>query len=386
MVILKYMKIIADENIPYVKEVFTSLGQVHCVSGRSMHRDLLRDADVLLVRSITPVDANLLEGANVRFVGSATIGADHINKDYLREREIAFARAAGSNANSVAEYVITALLVLAQQNGCDLQGKTLGIIGVGNIGSRVEIMAQTLGLNVLPNDPPRQRKTGEERFVELSKVLEADFITLHVPLTRTGPDPTYHLFNETILQQLSPQTVLINTSRGAVVDNLALNIQLANHALGTTVLDVWENEPNLNLDLLARIAIATPHIAGYSLDGKTNGTAMLYERLCRFLDITPQVRIQNLLPPPIVPELTLDADQSDQQVLNQAMTAIYDILRDDRQLRQITHQPPDQRGKFFDQLRKNYPIRREAHNTHVILTRPHPPLTEKLHQLGFACR
>jgi len=377
------MKIIADENIPYVKEVFTSLGQVQCVSGRSMNRDLLRDADALLVRSITPVDANLLEGTNVRFVGTATIGTDHINQDYLQSREIAFTSAAGSNANSVAEYVITALLVLAQQNGWNLQDKTLGIVGVGNIGSRMETMAQVLGLNILPNDPPLQRQTGGTRFVELSKVLEADFITLHVPLTRTGPDPTWHLFDEAILQQLSSQTVLINSSRGAVVDNLALNTQLANNALGPAVLDVWEDEPDINLDLLERVAIATPHIAGYSLDGKANGAAMLYERLCKFLDVAPQVHIQKFLPPPVVPKLTLDAEQTDQQILTQAMTTIYDILRDDRRLRQITNQPPDQRGKFFDQLRKNYPIRREAHNTHVILTHPKPLLTEKLNQLGF---
>ncbi len=380
------MKIIADENIPYVKEVFSSLGRIRCVSGRSMHRDLLRDADVLLVRSITRVDANLLEGANVRFVGTATIGTDHIDEDYLQSREIAFAGAAGSNANSVAEYVITALLVLAQQNGWNLQDKTLGIVGVGNIGSRVETMAQALGLNILLNDPPLLRQTGNSRFVELSKVLEADFITLHVPLTRTGLDPTYHVFDEATLQQLNGQTVLINTSRGAVVDNPALNAQLATNALGPTVLDVWEDEPDINSDLLERVAIATPHIAGYSLDGKANGAAMLYERLCRFLEIAPQVEIQNLLPPPVVPELTLDAEQSDQQILTQAMTAIYDILRDDRQLRQITHQPPDQRGKLFDQLRKNYPIRREAHNTRIILTHPKGPLAQKLHRLGFQCK
>jgi erythronate-4-phosphate dehydrogenase len=380
---LENMKIVADENIPYVKEVFTSLGQVHCVSGRSLNRALLRDADVLLVRSTTLVDANLLEETNVRFVGTATIGTDHINEDYLQSREIAFTSAAGSNANSVAEYVIAALLVLAQQKRWDLSGKTLGIVGVGNIGSRVENMAPALGLNVLANDPPRQRQTGDPRFIELNKVLEADFITLHVPLTRTGPDPTYHLFDEAILQQLSPQTVLINTSRGAVVDNLALNAQLANNALGPAVLDVWEDEPDINLDLLERVAIATPHIAGYSLDGKANGAAMLYERLCRFLDINPNIQIQNLLPPPIAPELTLDSEQTDQQILTRAMTTIYDILRDDRDLRRIANQPPDQRGKFFDRLRKDYPIRREARNTHVTLTQPNPPLTEKLNRLGF---
>lgn len=380
------MKIIADENIPYVQEVFTTLGRVHCVAGRSIHRELLGDADALLVRSITPVDANLLENTHVRFVGTATIGTDHIDRDYLKERQIAFADSAGSNANSVAEYVITAILVLAQQKGWDLQNKTLGIVGLGNIGSRVETMAQALGLNVLANDPPRQRQTGDSRFVPLSKILDADFITLHVPLTHSGPDPTHHLLDETILRQLTPQTVLINTSRGAVVDNLALVAQLATNALGPVVLDVWEDEPNINPDLLERVAIATAHIAGYSLDGKANGTAMLYKHLCRFLKITPQVDIQTLLPPPVVPELTLDTEQTDQQILTQAMTGIYDILRDDRELRQITNQPPDQRAKSFDQLRKNYPIRREAHNIRAFLTHPNPSLTGKLNRLGFQCK
>jgi erythronate-4-phosphate dehydrogenase len=377
------MKIVADENIPYVQEVFSSLGRLECVSGRGLDRDVLQDAEALLVRSITKVDAELLEGTPVRFVGTATIGTDHIDQEYLRAREIAFTSAAGSNANSVAEYVITALLVLAERNGWELQGKTLGIVGVGNIGSRVERMAPVLGLKVLGNDPPLQRQTGDARFVDLAQVLKADFITVHVPLTRTGPDPTYHLFDEAVLQQLSPQTVLINTSRGAVVDNLALNAQLAQNGLGAAVLDVWEPEPEINLELLERVAIGTPHIAGYSLDGKANGTAMLYERLCEFLGTDPEVDIQKFLPPPVVAELELDSGQPDQQVLTQAMTALYDICRDDEDLRKITQQAPDQRGKYFDHLRKHYPVRREAYTTDVIFNLPTPTLTDKLNRLGF---
>lgn len=386
-VIVSHMKIVADENIPYVQEVFRSLGPICCVPGRSIHRDLLCDTDILLVRSVTPVDADLLEHTHVRFVGTATIGTDHINRDYLRDHQIAFADAAGSNANSVAEYIITAILVLAQRKGWNLQNKTLGIVGLGNIGSRVETMAQALGMNILANDPPRQRLTGDPRFVELTKILEADFITLHVPLTHSGPDPTHHLFDETILQQLSPQTVLINTSRGAVVDTPALHAQLEADALGPTVLDVWEEEPNINLDLLARIDIATPHIAGYSLDGKANGTIMLYDRVCRFLGLAPQVDIQTLLPAPAIPDLTfIITKQTHQEILTQAVTAIYDILRDDSKLRQIRNQPPDVRGTYFDQLRKDYPVRREAHNTRVSLSPANPSLAETLGRLGFQCK
>jgi len=377
------MKIVADENIPYVQEVFSALGQVECVSGRALAREQLVDAEVLLVRSITKVDAELLEGTQVRFVGTATIGTDHIDQEYLRAREIACTSAAGSNANSVAEYVITALLVLAQRNEWELQDKTLGIVGVGNIGSRLERMAPVLGLKVLCNDPPLQRQTGDERFVDLAEILTADFITVHVPLTRTGSDPTYHLFDEAVLQHVSPPTVLINTSRGAVVDNHALKAQLARHSLGAAILDVWEPEPDINIELLGRVALATPHIAGYSLDGKANGTAMLYERLCDYLGIVPEVQIRKFLPPPVVPEIALDSDQPDQQVLTQAMTGIYDILRDDQDLRQIIQQPPEQRGNFFDQLRKHYPIRREAANTRVTLNPSCPALSEKLQRLGF---
>lgn len=378
------LKIIADENIPYVREAFGRLGDVECHLGREMTAKTLRDADVLLVRSVTRVDADLLDGSSVRFVGTATIGTDHIDKDYLADRGIAFSSAAGSNANSVAEYVIAAMLTLAQDNGWVLQGKSIGIIGVGNIGSILERKVQALGVRPLPNDPPLQRQSGDTRFVSLDEALGADFVTCHVPLTRGGRDATWHLLDEAKLGQLHEDTVLINSSRGGVVDNVALKAALECGSIKTTVLDVWESEPNIDMELLKRVKLGSSHIAGYSLDGKVNGTVMLYGALCEMLGRADTLCASNLLPGAAIAEIQLDTtDKSDQQFLAEATGAIYDITRDDRDLRQLTDQPKDKRGAFFDQLRKNYPIRREAHNTLVKLCPHRDSAAKKLATLGF---
>ena len=379
------MKIVADENIPFVREIFGPLGDVLCVSGRQMSADVITDADVLLVRSVTKVNERLLSDSSVRFVGTATIGTDHVDQEYLSSREITFVSAAGSNSNSVAEYVITAILVLAEKYGWELQDKTLGIIGVGNIGSNIEKKAPALGLKVLPNDPPLQRETGDKRFVSLARVLEeADIITCHVPLTRSGPDATWHLFDREKLGRLGPGTVLINSSRGAVVDNESLKEQLKKGKSGPVVLDVWENEPGINTELLDQVAIGTPHIAGYSLDGKVNGSVMLYQKLCKFLGTEVTSQIDRLLPTPPVPTIELDVTgKTDQQLLAQAMTRIYDIMGDDGRLREITTLTNSEKGRYFDDLRKNYPVRREAFNTRIKLQGPADQIGEKLTILGF---
>ena len=380
------MKIVSDENIPFVKEVFGRLGEVHCLSGRAITFDTLKDAEVLLVRSITRVDADLLGDTNVRFVGTATIGTDHIDKTCLQERSICFADAAGSNANSVAQYVLTAISVLAEKSHGSLQGKTLGIIGVGNIGSILAKKCQALGLTPILNDPPRQRQASDNHFVDLKTALQADIITLHVPLTRTGPDPTWHLLNEQTLASLKPHQVLINTSRGAVVNNQALKSALQQGSVGPAVLDVWEGEPEIDLDLLQQVALGTPHIAGYSFDGKVNGTVMLYEAFCQFCHKKCSLSANDLLPAPPVPLLVLNTNtRSPHEVIKEAMTECYDILADDAALRHLLKESAGQRGAFFDQLRKSYPVRREMHNTQVCLQPPHTDLAVKLRLLGFDC-
>lgn len=379
------LRIIADENIPYVQEALADLGTVQCLSGRDITRAHLAEADALLVRSITKVGPDLVGDTPVRFVGTATIGMDHVDTEYLAERGIAFTNCAGSNANSVVEYVLTALLVLAERKGLDLQGKTLGIVGVGNIGSRLEKKCRALGLEPICNDPPLAQQTGDKKYASLADALAADIVTCHVPLTRTGPYATYHLLAADELKRLRPDTILINSSRGPVVDNQALLEYLDGAGLGGVVLDVWENEPTPDAPLLDRTDIVSPHIAGYSLDGKVNGTIMLRHALCRLLGRELDMQTADLLPEPPVPHLTLDAmGLSEQAVLHQAMTAIYDIQRDDRDMRPINGLPANQRGPFFDQLRKNYPVRREAANTRVSLSNASSVLQKKLSLLGFA--
>ncbi len=379
------MKIVADENIPFVDEVFGMEGQIVKMPGRLMTADTLEDAEVLLVRSVTKVGWELLENSRVRFVGTATIGTDHIDTDYLRNKGVFFASAAGSNANSVAEYVLLAMLSISRREKWDITQKTLGIIGVGNIGSLVAIKAAALGMPVLQNDPPLERKTRDPKFVSIEQFLaKADIITLHVPLTREGLDPTWHLFDRERIQELRPGVMLINTSRGAVVDNESLLERIQQGDLGPVVLDVWENEPDINLKLLEKVDIATPHIAGYSLDGKANGTRMLHQAYCEFRNRESTIDIRRMLPRPPVPEIWLEVDDhSDEELIRQALSRIYKLGNDEQCLREMAKYPKGEQSHYFDFLRRNYPIRREAQNTTVELTAERPQLREKLKTIGF---
>ncbi len=366
------MKIVADPNIPFVREAFGSLGEITLVPGRQMTAAAVREAGILLVRSVTPVNAALLEGSQVKFVATATIGFDHIDRKYLAAHDIAFASAAGSNANSVAEYIIAALLELAHRQKFRLRDKTLGVVGVGNVGSKVVRYAEALGMRVLPNDPPRQRREHLPNFVSLDCVLaQADIVTLHVPLTREGPDATLHLFHRDNLERF----ILINTSRGAAVDNPALLKAMDGDRLPAVVLDVWENEPRIFPELLDVVDLGTPHIAGYSFDGKVNGTRMIYEAACRFFEIVPTWRPK--LPPPALPDLELFVipTDDDEDVLRHVIRRLYDITADDAALRKNVPQ--------FDKLRAEYPVRREFFNTRVQLRGGRQSLAGKLAALSF---
>ncbi len=390
------MKIVADENIPYVEEAFGGLGDVTTLPGRRIDTLSLRGAEILLVRSITRVDATLLEGSRVRFVGTATIGTDHINQEYLRSRGIAFTSAPGSNANSVAEYVAAATLAIARRKHLRLKGKTVGVIGVGNCGSRFVKKARALGMRALLNDPPLRRRTGDEKFRPINELFCADILTLHVPLTYEGIDATYHLVDEAFLRELSPQCILINSSRGAVVDNRALASALDSRRIGGAVLDVWENEPNIDLEVLERVDLATSHIAGYSLDGKANATAMLYRAACEFLGVETRWEVRSALPKPYcerieIPgrgtatSLATDAT-SDEDIIADTVRQVYDIKRDDAALRQLPRVDAGERGDFFDRLRRDYPARREFRNTEVVLPDSALQLANALRGLGFRVR
>lgn len=360
------MKIVADENIPFVSECFGSFGRVISRPANQITPELVKDADVLLVRSVTKVGADLLAGSSVRFVGTATIGFEHIDTGWLAENSISFASAPGSNADSVAQYVIAALLNLAHKYKFHLQEKSIGIIGVGNVGRRVEKMCSSLGMKVLLNDPPLRRQNGDAKYLPLEELFGCDIITFHTPLTFEGIDKTFHLVDEKFFDSLKVGCIFINTSRGGVVDTSALKNALSAGLIKSAVLDVWENEPNIDTELLQMVDIATPHIAGYSLDGKIAGMIMIYKAACKYFGIEVKNAIRDFLPEPEVPRLKINAENSDEQeVLSQAVEKIYKITGDDSRLRQILDMPAEERGKYFTDLRKNYPVRREFQNTKI---------------------
>jgi len=378
------VRIIADRNIPFVVECFSSIGDVEVIPGREMTASLVREADVLLVRSVTRVGSELLAGSKVRFVATATIGFDHIDTEYLAKNDIGFASAPGSNANSAAEYVIAALLSVAQKKNYDLQDKSIGIIGVGNVGGRVAKKASALGMKVYLNDPPLQRQTGDTKYLPIEELFGCDFITLHTPLTFERINRTFHLADEKFFNLLKKGCVFLNTSRGGVVETDALKTAIKSGKLRAAVLDVWENEPNIDVELLRIVDLSTPHIAGYSLDGKVAGTIMVYEAACKYFGLSAKYHIEDFLPEPEVKQIEVNARSgSEQEILHRTVQQVYCINRDDFNTREIAMVPEEQQGKFFDDLRKNYPVRREFQNTQVVLQSTCKGLAEKLAGIGF---
>jgi erythronate-4-phosphate dehydrogenase len=316
-------------------------------------------------------------------VCTTTTGTDHVDLDYLRKSGIAFANAAGCNAVSVVEYIAAALFELAEELAFALDHMTLGIVGVGRIGSRVWKMAEGLGIKTVLNDPPLARKTGSPLYRPLSETLQADIITLHVPLTHQGPDATYHLFGADVLSKMKPGSILINTSRGPVVENQELIKFIRNGHIRAAVLDVWENEPQINTALLKEVTIGTPHIAGHSFDGKVRGTWYVYKHVCRHFGIEPVWKMEDHLPVPD-PEMleTGGGYRSWQEELGDLIRQVYRIREDDQNLRQILKIPEEERPAFFDKLRNEYPIRREF-GAYRVKVRKHDALKEKIATLGF---
>lgn len=374
------MKLIVDENIAFAHEAFSSFGDVALVDGRSLTNRDIRDAEVLIVRSITRVDENLLAGSKIQFVGTATIGKDHIDLDYLQNRNIKFADAKGCNADSVAEYVFTALLKVASENNITLSDKTIGVVGIGNIGSRVARIAESLGMKILKNDPPLERAGIGKDYISLEEILKADIVTFHVPLSFEGIDKTHHLLNESNLNLIKANAIIINTSRGPVINNAALLEETKKNKFHL-VLDVWEDEPLVNNNLLSKTNIATAHIAGYSFEGKVNGTKMIHDALCSHF------KIESTWIPKIPSidksELTLPVVKSDEERLYKLLSSIYRIEEDDKRLKKVsTHLPGDQ-ASYFDFLRKTYPVRREFSNFAVLLSESDEHLKLFLESLRF---
>ena len=349
------MKIVIDEKIPFIKGVLEPWAEVVYSSGSLINRSMVADADALIVRTRTRCDSQLLRGSKVRIIASATIGFDHLDTKWLEAEGIKWVNAPGCNSGSVMQYIVASLFYLASKKSLDLRSLTLGVVGVGNVGSKVVKAATKLGMKVLQNDPPRKRLEGLKDFVPLDKVLaESDILTLHVPLTSEGRDRTHYLINGQNLAQLKKDCILINTSRGEVVDNTALRMALEKNALGGSVLDVWEKEPEADRKLIGLVDIATPHIAGYSVDGKANATVTAVRQVCSWLNIPLNDWLPGALPEPAEPVIDLNRytdTNTPQGMVSMAVKHTYPIEEDDQLFR-------NNPGKF-EYLRDNYRNRRE---------------------------
>jgi len=375
------MNIVADENIPFVAEAFGRIGRVSTRPGRALQPGDLERCELLLVRSVTRVDEALIGNSPVRFVASATIGTDHIDLDYLDRRGIVFANAPGCNAESASEYIIGALFHLAGRKDFDPFSLRAGIIGHGNVGSRVRQKLEALGIEVLLNDPPKQQR-GLDRFnyVSLQTLIdECDFITCHVPLTRDGEHPTWHLLDAARLEELRPGCILFNAARGAVIDNRALSTLLERRHDLTVFLDTWEGEPAIDLKLMRQIDLASPHIAGYSVEGRLRGTQMIHDACCAFLGTDSHWFLQDHLPEPRLLSLQ---DPGDDGFWRRLFAAHYPLDQDDAALRALA-QHPDSAATGFDRLRKHYPARYEYPQFRLSGVSD-PQRRKTLRQLGFS--
>lgn len=375
------MNILIDENMPYAAALFGKLGKITAKAGRSLRPEDLIDIDALMIRSVTCVNEKLLAKANrLKFVGTATAGTDHVDTQLLHERGIFFTQAPGCNKVGVAEYVISALLVLSLQEGFELTSRKVGIVGAGNVGTYLSKCLSALNIPFMLCDPPKEKEGDKRTFHSLQTLLlECDVISLHTPLTKNGECPTFHLIGSAQLNLLNPHAILINAARGAVVNNQALKSRLSSDKTIRAVLDVFEFEPEVDLDLLSLLAFATPHIAGYGLEGKARGTTMIYNAFCAFIDHDDQVDAASLLPRAPIFNVSL-SKQWDRWDLGALCQLIYDIRRDDASFRREMSNLKEQRSSF-DRLRQNYWDRREYS---AITVAAHPECgLESLANLGF---
>jgi erythronate-4-phosphate dehydrogenase len=375
------MIIAVDEAIPYRDEALSELGNLRLFSAKDLKPEDIRDADALVVRSITRVDASLLEGSSIRFVAAASAGVDHIDQNYLKARGIRFFYAAGCNADSVSEYVVTALHVIASRKNWKLRDKSLAVIGAGNVGSRVANKASALGMDVLLCDPPLRDATGDVRYQPFDEVLGADILSFHVPLVFEAAYPTWHMVDRKTLDRLSSKQFLINTARGAVLDNQELRIALEEGRIEGAVLDVWEGEPQIDFSLLRLVDIGTPHIAGTALDGKIRATEMSRDALCNFIGFCPPSNLVSFYPKPghLQPEPSSEDQESVLSVLLQA----FDILKSDANLRALAEISPDKAAVSFELLRTKHPLRPEFRHFIVDLDKRHINLAGTFAALGF---
>lgn len=345
------MKIIADKNIPYLQGVADLYGKTEYIAGNEFSNERIKDADVLIVRTVARLDKTMLQGTNIKLICSATIGYDHIDTDYCKKNGIAWRNAPGCNSGSVKQYIISSLLALSKQKGLDLSNMTIGIVGVGNVGKKVAKACTDLGMQVLLNDPPRQQKENSSDFVSLDEIKEkADIITFHTPLTKEGEFKTWHLANDSFFDSLGKKPVIINSARGAIIDTEAIKNAIKSEKISGTIIDCWESEPDIDIEYLFLTDIATPHIAGYSADGKANATRMSLETIASFfnMDKKPAKTISPLAP--ANPVIDLNNFEKGNRVVS-AILSTYNPIKDCTQLKE--------KPSTFNQLRNEYPLRRE---------------------------
>jgi len=371
------LHVVADINIPFLKGALEPYAHIEYLPGIKITREKIKKADALLIRTRTKCTSDLLEGTSVKFIGSATIGFDHIDTIFCEKNSIRWTNAPGCNSFSVQQYMMAALLKITCECLFNLKDKTIGIIGVGNVGTKVGKFARLMGMNVLLNDPPRERREGKEGFSDFDIVItESDIITMHVPLTFKGEDATYHIINDNILEKMKNGVWFINTSRGEVADTDAMKAALHSGKLAGAVFDVWEHEPDIDIELMSRAFIATPHIAGYSADGKANGTAMIVNALAKFFNLPIINWFPDDIPLPLRPLITINAkDKSEIEIVNEAVSHTYNISEDDKRFRLA---PSD-----FDKLRDEYPLRRESPAYTVKLENSYENVIKVLEQLRF---
>lgn len=372
------MKIVCDNKIPFLRGVLEPYAEVVYLPGKDTDADVVKDADAIITRTRTICNESLLKGSSVKVIATATIGFDHIDTEWCEQNGIIWRNAPGCNSWSVKQYISSVLEVLAMKHGFSLEGSTLGVVGVGNVGSKVAAAARALGMKVLLNDPPRARKEGGEGFVSLDEIMaQSDIITLHVPLCREGEDATWHLFDQARIKAMRKDQILINSSRGPVVDNKALKVALQQKDIMGAVLDVWEGEPDLDRGLIELLDITTAHIAGYSADGKANGTMASVRTVSEILGLPLTDWTPSDIPAPEQElEFSIDASgKTREEVLREAVLYTYDVREDSDRLRNAP--------ELFEKLRGDYQIRREPSAFRVILNGGTADEVEALEAIGF---
>ncbi len=372
-----FMKIIIDDKIPYISGAFENVAEVVYLPGSKTTPEVVKDADAIVTRTRTICNEKLLAGSSVKYIATATIGYDHIDTDYCDAAGIKWTNAPGCNSKSVEQYIASVLMVLAERKNLQLKDLCIGIVGVGNVGSKVARICEIFGMKVLLNDPPRERAEGSEKFVNIDRIKEeADIITLHVPLNMKGEDATYHMADDIFFNSLKRNPILINSCRGEVVETNAVKNALKTGKISGFVCDCWENEPDIDLELLNMTELATPHIAGYSKDGKATGTQMSVQAISNFFNLELNSWQPSGIEPPANPVIKIDGTGlSEQEILSKAILHTYDIRNDDQLLRANT--------SSFEQQRGDYPVRREFPAFSIETVNIDDEILIKLKNLGF---